>query len=143
MDIARKNGPSCVCHWMSPAPVVMLSQVPARAALGFMELRKSPYLVVLARGTVVGIVSRDHLQAAVRRGNDATTVAEVMRRDTPVLSAHDSVDRAAAVMIERRLSYVPVMDQGRLIGTLTMENVLRAVCKGAVDAASGMTALSA
>ncbi len=72
MDIERRKGETRVRRWMSRVPVAMFAHVPVHAALGFMELRKSPYLVVVAGGTVIGIVSRNHLQAAAYRGDKAT-----------------------------------------------------------------------
>jgi CBS domain-containing protein len=131
---------TCVRHAMSPPPLVMFPHVPVLAALGYMELRRSPYLVVMARRKVVGMVSKNHLQVA----DGAATVAQVMRRDTPVVDAGDTVERAAAIMLTAGLSWVPVTDGSRLVGTLTTADVLRAMCTsaraGATPAAAALPA---
>lgn len=84
-------------------------------------------LVVVEGDTVVGIVSE---RDVVRRLNDRgaaildATIAEIMT--SPVLScgSHDSVDSVAATMTERRIRHMPVIDDGKLDGIVTIGDVV-------------------
>ena len=84
-------------------------------------------LVVVDGEKVVGIVSERDI---VRRLNDPGasildgTVADIMT--SPVLScrSQDSVDSVAATMTERRIRHMPVIDDGKLDGIVTIGDVV-------------------
>jgi CBS domain-containing protein len=84
-------------------------------------------LVVVDGPKVVGIVSERDI---VRRLNDPGasildgTVADIMT--SPVLSctSQDSVDSVAATMTERRIRHMPVIDDGKLDGIVTIGDVV-------------------
>jgi CBS-domain-containing membrane protein len=96
--------------------------------------------VVDAGGGVVGIVSRRdlladrgvddpraHLRAAQLDPTDPPhVVADVMSRAVTTLESGDDDARATHVMLEHGFASVPVVDRGRLIGMVSVTDILRA-----------------
>ncbi|MBI2933547.1 MAG: CBS domain-containing protein [Planctomycetes bacterium] len=126
--LERDTKADTVERWMSPA-AMMVSYLPAEVALGFMEHREVNHLIVVEAGKIIGVVSKSHLLSAVLsppRGLHRT-VADVMKRHPPVVSSQDSVERATAQMRDRNVSFLPVLEAGRVVGALTSGDLLRAL----------------
>jgi len=88
-------------------------------------------LVVSGDGRAIeGIVSeRDIVRAAGRSGADAldATVGSVMSTDVITCARNDGVDRLMALMTERRIRHLPVVDdQGQLAGIISIGDVVKA-----------------
>lgn len=80
-------------------------------------------LMVVKAGRVIGIITeRDILRKVVagKRDPSAVTVQEVM--SSPVASCHleTSLDECRAVMTERRIRHLPVVENGTLCGIVTI-----------------------
>jgi Zn-dependent protease len=73
--------------------------------------------------TVVGILTRADLLAALARQEQHSPVARVMRRDFHVADAADMIEVALQHMREHECHTMPVVRRGRLIGLVTMDNV--------------------
>jgi CBS domain-containing protein len=84
-------------------------------------------LIVVDGDTAVGIVSeRDVVRRLNERGAallDAT-VAEIMTSPVLSCSSHDLVESVAATMTERRVRHMPVIDDGKLVGIVTIGDVV-------------------
>lgn len=84
-------------------------------------------LVVVDGDAAVGIASeRDVVGHLNERGAallDAT-VAEVMTSPVLSCSSHDVVESVAATMTERRVRHMPVIDDGKLVGIVTIGDVV-------------------
>jgi CBS domain-containing protein len=84
-------------------------------------------LVVLDAGRVVGIVSeRDVVRRIAERGAaqlDAP-VEEIMTSVVATCTPKDSVDSVAETMTERRIRHMPVLDAGRLLGIVSIGDVV-------------------
>jgi CBS domain-containing protein len=77
---------------------------------------------------VVGIVSeRDVVRRLRDRGGDllSATVGEIMTRDVLTCSPDDTVDHLAEVMTERRIRHMPVLADGRLVGIVSIGDVVK------------------
>lgn len=58
-------------------------------------------------------------------------IAEIMSRDVRSIRPDDTVERAARLMAERDLSFLPVAEERRLVGTINDRDiVLRVVAPG-------------
>jgi stage IV sporulation protein FB len=80
--------------------------------------------VVDGSGRARGLVTRDSLVVALRRGDAATPVLDVMVRDVPTVDRRVPLDRAMALLNQSRAAALFVTDgDGRLVGLLTPENV--------------------
>jgi CBS domain-containing protein len=77
---------------------------------------------------VVGIVSeRDVVRRLRDRGGDllSATVGDIMTRDVLTCSPDDTVDHLAEVMTERRIRHMPVLADGRLVGIVSIGDVVK------------------
>ena len=75
-------------------------------------------------GNVAGILTRHDLIAALRKGDPAIRVGDVMRRDIPTVTTGTRFEEAFRIMQECNCPAVPVLDSmKRLVGLLTPENV--------------------
>jgi CBS domain-containing protein len=85
-------------------------------------------LVTDARGGLVGILSeRDIVREAARNEKFFTrTVADLMTRDVITGQPHDDLLTVAHTMTERRIRHLPVVDKDRLIGMVSIGDVVKA-----------------
>jgi len=86
-------------------------------------------LVVVERDKVVGIVSeRDYARKVVlmARSSKDTPLSDIM--SSPVLYVHpgQTSEECMALMTENRLRHLPVMDGGRLIGLISIGDLVKA-----------------
>jgi len=76
-------------------------------------------------GTLVGFVTRQDIFAKP----EEEQLALVMNRDVPTIGPNASVKDAARMMVEKRLSHLPVVEKGKLVGILTPTDLLIVVEK--------------
>ena len=101
----------------------------AHEAVRLMVDKNIGALVVVERGQVVGIVSeRDYTRKLVLMARSPT---ETLLRDimsSPVMYVHlqQTSDECMALMTENRLRHLPVMDDGRLIGLISIGDLVKA-----------------
>lgn len=135
-----------VGDWMTRDPVTVGpdgSAVEAYERMRARAIHRMP--VVAADGQLVGIVTRSDIEgvASFQRTEEGwhearfslagTSVAEVMTRAPLTVSPETSMRDAAALMLQRHLSGLPVVDGGRLVGIITETDLFRLVvelCEG-------------
>lgn len=87
-------------------------------------------LVVMDGETPIGVVSeRDYARKVILLGRASrdTRVREVM--SAPVISASldDAVDTCLARMTDERVRHLPVLDDGRVVGVVSIGDLVKAV----------------
>ena len=85
-------------------------------------------LMVLDNDQPVGIISeRDLLRRVVGKRLDpaATSVADVMTRDLVVIKPDVDVEDAMAVVSEKRVRHLPVVEDGKLTGVVSSGDLTR------------------
>jgi CBS domain-containing protein len=85
-------------------------------------------LLVRERGDVIGIITeRDYLRrvALERRDDEATPVRDAMSSPLVVVSPETSIDECMAIMTDRRIRHVPVVDHGELVGMVSIGDVVK------------------
>lgn len=85
--------------------------------------------LVMESGAVMGILSeRDIVRGIATLGATALDqpVSTLMTRDLVTCRPDDTVARAMAVMSERRIRHLPVMDGDRLAGLISIGDVVKA-----------------
>ncbi len=99
-------------------------------ALEEMAARNVGALLVMADGELRGILSeRDYARKVilVDRGSKETTVSEIMSSDLVTVSSTTSVASCMQLMTDARIRHLPVVDDGRLVGVISIGDVVRAV----------------
>ena len=79
--------------------------------------------VVNGQGELEGVLTRDRLIAELGREGPDYPVAEVMRTDFPTIGLEDRVTYAMQRMRAGSFKAVPVVDQGALVGMLSLEDI--------------------
>lgn len=75
----------------------------------------------------IGVVSeRDVVRSIAERGAALleASVEEIMTATVVSCSSHDSVDSVAETMTERRVRHMPVIDDGQLVGIVSIGDVV-------------------
>jgi CBS domain-containing protein len=77
---------------------------------------------------VIGIVSeRDIVRALQERGADLLRlpVSEIMTKFVATCTPNDSVDSLSVLMTTKRVRHIPVMEDGRLTGIVSIGDVVK------------------
>jgi len=119
-----------VRNWMSAPAIALPPTTTASVALDFMEKRRIRRLAVVEDGVLVGIVTKSDLLGAgkKRRVDKVTTVANLMSRKPLTVEEGDTLETAAQLMLEEKVSGLPVVDGPRLVGMITESDLFRALC---------------
>lgn len=91
-------------------------------------------LVVMQDGAMAGMVTfREVLRALdAHQGNlGEMPVNQVMVRDPLVCALEDSADSLRERMTQQHVRYVPVQEEGRLLGVISFHDIAKAVIKEA------------
>jgi CBS domain-containing protein len=98
-------------------------------AIAVLRLRGIGALVVSDDGeNVIGILSeRDIVEAMARHGGEllAVSVSEVMTCPVVTCEPADSVAELMAEMTNRRIRHFPVVDDGRLVGIVSIGDLVK------------------
>ncbi len=84
-------------------------------------------LMVIERGKLVGIVSeRDYTRKVALQGRNSkeTTVADIMTANVMVVKPQTSTHDAMALMSEKKIRHLPVLDGGIVIGMISIQNIM-------------------
>ena len=99
-------------------------------ALAVMAERNIGAVLVVVDGELVGILSeRDYARKGILKGHASkdTPVRHLMTSPVVSVPASWSVHHCMSIMTERRIRHLPVVDEGRLIGVISIGDVVRAV----------------
>lgn len=127
-----------VKDWMTTDPITVNPDTSVMKASQVMKennVRRLP--VINDKGQVVGIVTDRDLKEA--SPSKATTldvhelyyllselkVKDIMSRKVITITAEETVEKAAVIMLEHKVTGLPVVDGGRLIGILSQGDVFR------------------
>lgn len=153
-DSAAAPGIYTVAYAMDPDPVSVSDQAPMRDVVRIMaEADTSGVPVVNDAGEVVGFVSDGDVAAYLGKNElsffdpsftlirfaDSTdfkarledllelSVMNVATHHAITVQDTDSIDEACHILAERRIKKVPVVRNGKLVGTLSRRNIIRAI----------------
>ncbi|HDL41667.1 MAG TPA: CBS domain-containing protein [Actinobacteria bacterium] len=99
-------------------------------ALEYMAEKGIGAVVVIDDGTLTGIFSeRDYARKIVLMGRHSrdTKVADLMSTDVITVAPTDSVMTCMTVMSERRFRHLPVVEDGDVVGVVSIGDVVRNV----------------
>jgi CBS domain-containing protein len=104
------------------APVLEAIQVMADKHIGALPVMRDDELV--------GILSeRDYARKVILLGRSSsdTPVWQIMTSEVVTVSPDDAVHRCMEIMTEKRIRHLPVMEQGKLIGIISIGDLVKAV----------------
>jgi CBS domain-containing protein len=87
-------------------------------------------LLVIDEGRLVGIVSeRDYARKVALKGKSSkdTLVKEIMTEKVVYIRPDESIEECMALMTEKHFRHLPVIDNGTLIGVISIGDVVRTV----------------
>ena len=110
-------------HVVSVSPDTTVFQ-----ALRVMADKRIGAVLVVQDGKVVGIMSeRDYARKVILLGKSShdTPVREIMTGWVAYARPDQSVPQCMALMTDKRIRHLPVLDQGRLIGVLSIGDLVK------------------
>jgi CBS domain-containing protein len=113
---------------MTKAPKTGRPEMSAQAAAKLMREEKVGSLVIIEDGSAVGILTeKDLMEKIVAEGKSPAKVKVQNVMSSPVVTVgpKESVAAAAKKMSSMKLRRLPVVEQGRLVGILTENDILR------------------
>src|SRR6266571_563904 len=117
-----------VVEIMTQSPVTIQADATAREAAGLMRDREIGSLVVVETGKPMGIVTeRDIVTkvAAPDKQPSRVLVRDIMTSPVVVVHPHEEVAEAAKLMSQRKIRRLPVVQEGKLVGMITENDIIR------------------
>ena len=99
-------------------------------ALELMAKKEVGALLVLNDGSVAGIMSeRDYARKVILKGKFSkdTLVGEIMSSKVLYVNTSLSTDECMALMINKRIRHLPVFENNKLVGIISIGDVVKAV----------------
>ena len=106
----------------------MTSSITVAEAVADMVHHHVGAVLVVDEGRLSGIFTeRDVLQRVVGAGLDpkSARVAEVMTKELVTLTPSSTVEQAMEIFTDRRCRHLPVLEDGRIIGVISIGDVTR------------------
>lgn len=121
--------------WMSKDVITVPPDMPIMEARDLMKEKNIRRLPVVKGGKLVGIITQGDVQEA--GPSDATslsiwelnyllaktTVEEVMTKKVLTVSPNTTIEEAALIMRENKVSGLPVMEDGKIVGMITETDI--------------------
>jgi CBS domain-containing protein len=89
-------------------------------------------LLVADEGEIVGIVTeRDYLRRVTLEGrtDKETAVRDIMTSPLYVATPDTAIDECMALMTDRRIRHVPVVDEGKVVGVISIGDLVKFISK--------------
>jgi CBS domain-containing protein len=92
-----------------------------------MDARGVGAVLVLAGDRLEGVFTERDVLRAVARDAAAATVADFMTPHPETIEPDDTTEHAAVLMIHGGFRHLPVVDGGRVVGILSIRDLMRSV----------------
>jgi CBS domain-containing protein len=122
-----------VCHLLDSKGRDVVSIAPDASVLDAIRLMSDKgigALVVMDGGSLAGIVTeRDYARKVILKGraSDATEVREIMTSDVISTNSSESVEKCMTTVTEKRIRHLPVVDDGKVCGIISIGDLVKAI----------------
>ena len=99
-------------------------------AIQAMASKRVGALLVMKRLTLEGIISeRDYAREVILKGRSSTDtrVAEIMTSNVISVPSSESVESSLAVMTENHIRHLPVVDENKVVGVLSIGDLVKVI----------------
>lgn len=99
-------------------------------ALNFMSEKKIGALLVMESDKVLGIMSeRDYARKVILHGKSSKElkVGDIMSENVLCVDINNSIDECMVVMNNKRVRHLPVVENGKLAGIVSIGDIVNAV----------------
>ena len=99
-------------------------------AIHLMTEKKVGALMVMEGGKLVGVISEtDYTRHSILKGRSSqqTPVKEIMTSRVLYVQAEQDIEECMVLMTEKRTRHLPVMDEGKLIGVISIGDAVKSV----------------
>ncbi len=106
------------------------SDAPVLEALKMMADKNIGTLLVIEDGNLIGIFSeRDYARNSILRGNSciASSIGQLMTKKVYYVFPEDSIEVCMALMSEKHIRHLPVLDNGSVVGMITLGDVVKQI----------------
>jgi len=103
---------------------------PVLAAIRLMADHHIGALLVMQGETLAGIISeRDYARKVIllARAADSTPVSQIMSSPVTTVAPADSVDQCMRIVTEHRIRHLPVVENNRVVGVISIGDLVKAV----------------
>jgi CBS domain-containing protein len=111
----------------------IFSVTPSDSVLRAVELMATRHvgaLLVMQQGALLGIISeRDYARKVIlkNRSSHDTPVGDIMTASPVTVSPHDTIHHCMELMTDGRFRHLPVVESGRVVGMLSIGDLVKAV----------------
>ena len=103
---------------------------PVYQALELMAEKNCGAVLVLEQDKLVGIISeRDYARKVILKGKTSknTPVKEIMSSHMVYVRPNQTVDECMALMTDKRIRHLPVLEDRKLVGMISIGDIVKAV----------------
>lgn len=116
-----------VSEWMVPDPVTVTPRTEVREAIRLMRRHSIRHLPVVEGSEMVGLVTAGDLRELILPSMVETIyLRDVMIAEPITVSPDTHIDVAARMIFENKIGGLPVVDGKRLVGIITVSDILKA-----------------
>src|SRR5216117_4602000 len=117
-----------VVEIMTQSPVTIQAGATAKDAAGLMRTKDIGSLVVVETGKPMGIVTERDIVTKVAASDKQPSrvlVRDIMTSPVVAVPPHEEVAEAAKLMSQRKIRRLPVVEEGKLVGMITENDIIR------------------
>src|SRR6266480_4842085 len=108
-------------------------------AIALLDEKNIGAVLVMDQDKLMGLFSeRDYTRKVVLRGKRSreTKVSDIMSSDLKVVSPREAVDACLRLMTDKRIRHLPVVDEGKVVGIISIGDLVKWVisCQSAAIA---------
>ncbi len=105
-------------------------------ALELMAEKNVGAVLVVENGRMAGIITeRDYARKIILMGRTSldTPVEDIMSKDMVTIDPEQTIEDCLALMTSHHIRHLPVMERGRLVGMVSMRDVIDVIISGKQD----------